>query len=512
MLQLVPSKRNCPKSNRPQKKCIASWSWFGGPFQGYRSKRILQLEPTSTGKAWLKPCAVDFCRTKKNFQYEPRCTCTASVGLMQPFLYSRFLPQTRASFHGAQNGFQPQEEKQKPFKLFDPKSGGFDAKSLASGHRHFQSRSGCSDWDQHHEVHLLRHWCCAKLAWGELISSPSSAPSFSGHHTEDRWVNEPVLGNPACFRFAENLSTLRSEAGILLTISSHEDNADVGLVPWRVAYYIVGTFDDLQNGINLIESFFAWRKDNVSDSEKPFAKNLRLEIHATKPLADHLKSSSFTLPATLASPHSLCPFEASPPSGTRSLLFSAEFDSDGWRMSGVFLGATFQFRDRFEAQEIYGARDPDSDAYFRVLSKTNVGNEKGRVWFLNTVLTTVLRDLAMMVKLTTPPPEGSPAQEFLNLLLDQPQVSIRNSTWDMASLKNLKQSMACLRHSHKMPWSKLLSILKGLQSGKAVWDTAFCAGIPEDSRLFGGPRKKVLLSSNSQHGFACNMLLDRSMP
>ena len=226
----------------------------------------------------------------------------------------------------------------------------------------------------------------------------------------------------------ENLSTLRSEAGILLTISSHEDNADVGLVPWRVAYYIVGTLDDLQNGINLIESFFAWRKDNVSESEKPFAKNLRLEIHATKPLADHLKSSSFTLPATLASPHSLCPFEASPPSGTRTLLFSAEFDSDGWHMSGVFLGATFQFRDRFEAQEIYGARDPDSDAYFRVLSKTNVGNEKGRVWFLNTVLTTVLRDLAMMVKLTTPPPEGSPAQEFLNLLLDQPQVSIRNST------------------------------------------------------------------------------------
>ena len=97
----------------------------------------------------------------------------------------------------------------------------------------------------------------------------------------------------------------------------------------------MGNNDDFRNGLSLIEGFMIWRKDNISDTEKPLPKNLRLEISATKPLADDLKTFGFTLPVTITPPHQLDAFEASPPAGHKVLVFSAEFATDGWHLSEV---------------------------------------------------------------------------------------------------------------------------------------------------------------------------------
>ena len=70
-------------------------------------------------------------------------------------------------------------------------------------------------------------------------------------------------------------------------------------------------------------------------------------------------------------------------------------------MNGTLLVSSWAnpFRDGFEEQGIYGARSPESDAYVRVLSKTIVGQEEGRLLFLNTILSGVLHDGVLQVRL-----------------------------------------------------------------------------------------------------------------
>lgn len=127
----------------------------------------------------------------------------------------------------------------------------------------------------------------------------------------------------------------------------------------------------------------------------------------------------------MQSPACLNPFDAAPPAGNKVLIFSAEFDQNGWDLTGVFYGQTYPYRDAFEGHGILGARVDSTDEYVRVLPKIKVGDKTGRLFFLDVVLKLILRDVVLQVRLTTGPPDESPAAEFLQLLLDQPQVWLK---------------------------------------------------------------------------------------
>ena len=94
-------------------------------------------------------------------------------------------------------------------------------------------------------------------------------------------------------------------------------------------------------------------------------------------------------------------------------------------ISAFRAGQTWPFREKLEQAGIFGARDEACDEYLRVLPQMNVGEDAGRKWILKTVLDEVLRGLVLQLHLTTPPPEASPAAEFLNMLLDSPQIHLK---------------------------------------------------------------------------------------
>jgi hypothetical protein len=192
------------------------------------------------------------------------------------------------------------------------------------------------------------------------------------------------------------LAALRAEAGILLQITGHDDPHGAGFIPWRIAFYIVGGPSDLQNALNLLDSFFTYRKTHLTDNEIAFPNAFQVHLSIAEPLGNAVDTTNFANATTVTSPATLDPFEAAPPAGHKILIFRA-------RVEG-------------------------SDEYCRVLPQTNVGAQEGRVWFLNHILNDVLAGLVMQVRVTTPPPDTSPAADFLSLLLDQPQISLKQTT------------------------------------------------------------------------------------
>ena len=77
------------------------------------------------------------------------------------------------------------------------------------------------------------------------------------------------------------------------------------------------------------------------------------------------------------------------------------------------MGATWRYRDRFEAQGILGARVPDTEEYVRVLDCFDLTQTSSASWFYDTLLTKVLRGLVVAVKITVAPPADTPGSEFL---------------------------------------------------------------------------------------------------
>lgn len=224
-----------------------------------------------------------------------------------------------------------------------------------------------------------------------------------------------------------SLAALRSDGGIILQLTGREDPAGVGFKPWRVAFYVIGNMEDVQNALALLDSFIEFRTAHTPEDEPPMPR-LEMQVCAHKDIVDKIEIGGFTHKTTLQSPRCFDPFEAAPPAGLKVLVFSAEFDSDGWHMSGCFLGQTYPFRDGFESNGILGARVEETEEYVRVFPRTDVGHEAGRIFFFTTVLSGIVHDLVMQLRLTVPPPADSPAAEFLSALQSLPQVSVKQDT------------------------------------------------------------------------------------
>ena len=200
------------------------------------------------------------------------------------------------------------------------------------------------------------------------------------------------------------------------------------LEPCRKSGYHLSLKHSQRTLSGLADSFFTYRKTHLTDNEIAFPNAFKVHLSIAEPLGNAVDTTQFANATTVTSPATLDPFEAAPPAGHKILIFSAEFHQDGWNLSGVFVGQTYAFRDKFEAAGIYGARVEESDEYCRVLPQTNVGAQEGRVWFLNHILNDILAGLVMQVRVTTPPPDTSPAADFLSLLVDQPQISLKQTT------------------------------------------------------------------------------------
>ena len=134
------------------------------------------------------------------------------------------------------------------------------------------------------------------------------------------------------------LAALRTEAGILLQITGHDDPHGAGFIPWRIAFYVVRGPSDLQNALNLLDSFFTYRKTHLTDNDIAFPNAFKVHLSIAEPLGNAVDTTQFANATTVTSPATLDPFEAAPPAGHKILIFSAEFQPDGWNLSGVFVG------------------------------------------------------------------------------------------------------------------------------------------------------------------------------
>lgn len=139
-------------------------------------------------------------------------------------------------------------------------------------------------------------------------------------------------------------------------------------------------------------------------------------------LYSELKEESWTHNTIVTVPPRFSPFQAAPPTGNH-LRFVVECDADGKTLQGTFAGCLYAFRHKLEDHGILGARTTDGQ-YVRVVAPLDSTKEEHRTWLLGTILRDVFHELVLGVEVAQRPAEDTPAYEFLNLLLDLPQVYV----------------------------------------------------------------------------------------
>ena len=211
------------------------------------------------------------------------------------------------------------------------------------------------------------------------------------------------------------------DLGILLSLTGAQDPCGAGFVHYRVAFYVVGNEEALVNALGLIDGFLGFRAQSAEDN---FPASLRISWSSALPL-----DPGFSLPVDRYQdplrPDALLfgPFEACPPQGQQVLVLSAEFGASS--VTGVFVGATWAFRESFEAHGITGARQPPDDVFVRVLPETGLDTEAGQSYILHTVLKEVLHGLVLLMRVTLPPPPQSLSADFLGKLETNPQIVLQ---------------------------------------------------------------------------------------
>ena len=131
-----------------------------------------------------------------------------------------------------------------------------------------------------------------------------------------------------------------------------------------------------------------------STAEPHYSVPAPIDLHVGSDVRANLVPDDFLPNCALTVGPAFPFYEAAPPVGKDILTFSAEFHPTGVSLAGVFLGATWSFRDRFEKLNILGCRDADSDQYVRVLQDLDLTTESSTTWFVSTLLDGALHNMA----------------------------------------------------------------------------------------------------------------------
>ncbi len=241
--------------------------------------------------------------------------------------------------------------------------------------------------------------------------------SFTAFLTHLRGTNDEV---------PETIQELKTENGIIITLSGLDDPLEVGWIQWRVAFYVVGDISALKEAVMMLLAFFDHRRQHADDASAPFPAKLHIQLRCTDAIKAGLPLDAAATPHELVinTPPCFGAFEAAPPFGKTVLILQAEFEHA--TIAGIFRGNTYPYRAAFEAASIYGTKLESSGEYVRVLQPVNVEEERGRVWVLNDLLHNILRASAVQVRIVQPPPQDSPAADLVSLLREQPQVQIQD--------------------------------------------------------------------------------------
>ena len=224
----------------------------------------------------------------------------------------------------------------------------------------------------------------------------------------------------------ETIQELKTENGIIITLSGLDDPLEVGWIQWRVAFYVVGDIYALKEAVMMLLAFFDHRRQHADDASAPFPDKFHIKLHCTDAIKEGLQLDGAAIPHQLVinTPPCFGPFEAAPPFGKSVLILQAEFEHA--TIAGIFRGNTYPYRAAFEAASIYGTKLESNGEYVRVLQPVNVEEEHGRVWVLNDLLHNILRASAIQIRIVQPPPQDSPAADLISLLRDQPQVQLQD--------------------------------------------------------------------------------------
>ena len=105
-----------------------------------------------------------------------------------------------------------------------------------------------------------------------------------------------------------NLQTLRSDSGILIQLGAAADPQSVGVIPWRVAFYVLGDEAQVLNAIHLIDEYISWRAKHPSEGDLPLPSPIRLHVEVPDSLVKQVSGFQFQNPAEVTTPPSLSPF------------------------------------------------------------------------------------------------------------------------------------------------------------------------------------------------------------
>ena len=156
----------------------------------------------------------------------------------------------------------------------------------------------------------------------------------------------------------ENLVELRKGFGIVMQLTKLEPNPqNAPLKNWRVAFYIAGNSDALQEGIALIHGYIAHRAAYPLTSDRRAFPDVQDQVVTVRPSSDvpRLEFPDLNGPAvTVAEPSNDLPcklLECSGPQGNKYLAATIEI-VDNEHVAIGFIGRTWALRQAFDDAEV----------------------------------------------------------------------------------------------------------------------------------------------------------------
>ena len=200
--------------------------------------------------------------------------------------------------------------------------------------------------------------------------------------------------------------------GIKFINSKPDDPDNVGVVPWRKAFYVAGEPESkpASNFLMLLDDFWKYKAAELSHEFKVF-----LHPHTSADISDAWDDLAY--PAySFEDPTSKLPlkfWEAWPVVGKRIVSMYIQTTNENG-VDILFGGHTYPFKARFDAQGVRGGTA--NNVYFRKLENVDIGDE-GQLRELTNILgSAVLNNLSIRIVLDHDPKPDSNLSSLVALL------------------------------------------------------------------------------------------------
>eukprot|EP00973_Karenia_brevis_P061607 8567332-Karenia_brevis.AAC.1 len=147
------------------------------------------------------------------------------------------------------------------------------------------------------------------------------------------------------------LAELQQKAGIKLVLTDNKDPEEIGFINWRVAFYVAGMNEALNNFFFLLDDFFVFK-------EKALARQRPFEVHVFPHEGEEIECEDLQYENyTFNEPNLILPlgvFEAQPVTSKRIIEVHVQPES-AETISVIVCGNTYIFKTRLDSHGIPGA-------------------------------------------------------------------------------------------------------------------------------------------------------------